>query len=50
MAPNKPKPARFAFVFWMVVAMAAIILAITTRDWAAPIASPIYQAQHLILY
>ena len=29
-----PKPDRLVFVFWMVVAMAATILAITT--WAAP--------------
>jgi hypothetical protein len=29
-----PKPDRLVFVFWMVVAMAVTILAITT--WAAP--------------
>jgi len=44
------KPARFAFVFWMVVAMAAIILAITTRDLAAPSVSPIYHPQLVLVY
>src|SRR5262245_3791417 len=49
-SPNKPKPARFASVFWMVLAMAAIILAITTRDLAAPSASPIYRPQLVLVY
>ena len=54
MAP-KPEPARFAFVFGMVLAAAVTIVAIMTwadRDLAAP--SPpteaIYQPQHLNLY
>jgi len=50
MAPNKPKLARFASVFWMVLAMAAIILAITTHDLAAPSASPIYRPQLVLVY
>ena len=50
MAP-KPEPARLAFVFGMVLAVAVTIVAIMTwtRDLAAP--SPpteaIYQPQHL---
>jgi hypothetical protein len=54
MAP-KAEPARLAFVFGMVLAMALTILATMTwvdRDLAAP--SPpteaIYQPQHLNLY
>src|SRR5262249_50558826 len=35
MAP-KPEPARLAYVFGMVLAVAAIILAITTHNLAAP--------------
>jgi hypothetical protein len=42
MAP-KPEPARLAFVFGTVLAMAAIILAITTHNLAAPSSSPIYR-------
>jgi len=51
MAP-KPDPAKFAYVFGMVLAVAAIILAIMTRNLAAPGAPTelIYRAQHLILY
>ena len=49
MAP-KPEPARLAFVFGMVLAVAAIILAITTHDLAAPSSSAIYHPQLLLLY
>ena len=49
MAP-KPEPAKLAFVFGTVLAMAAIILAITTHNLAAPSSSPIYQPQLLLLY
>jgi hypothetical protein len=49
MAP-KPEPARLAYVFGMVLAVAAIILAITTRNLAAPSSSPIYHPQLLLLY
>jgi hypothetical protein len=49
MAP-KPKPARLAYVFGMVLAVAAIILAITTRNLAAPSSSPIYHPQLVLLY
>jgi hypothetical protein len=54
MAP-KPEPARLAFVFGMVLAMALTILAIITwadRDLAAssPPTEAIYQPQHLNLY
>jgi len=50
----KPEPARLAFVFGMVLAMATI-LAITTlagRNWAAPIppTDAVYRPQHLNLY
>jgi hypothetical protein len=52
---RKPEPARLAFVFGMVLAMAVTILAITTwagRHWAAPIPATdaIYRPQHLNLY
>ena len=49
MAP-KPEPARLAYVFGMVLAVAAIILAITTHDLAAPSSSPIYHPQLMLLY
>ena len=49
MAP-KPKPARLAYVFGIVLAVAAIILAITTPDLASPSPSPIYHPQLLLLY
>ena len=49
MAP-KPEPPRLAYVFGMVLAVAAIILAITTHNLAAPSSSPIYHAQLLLLY
>jgi|AmaraimetFIIA100_FD_contig_123_18983_length_897_multi_8_in_0_out_2_1 hypothetical protein len=49
MAP-KPEPARLAYVFGMVLAVAAIILAITTRNLAAPSASLIYHPQLPLLY
>ena len=49
MAP-KPEPARLAYVFGMVLALTAIILAITTPNLAAPCSSPVYHPQHLILY
>jgi len=47
MAP-KPEPARLAYVFGMV--LAAIILAITTPNLAAPSSSPIHHPQLLLLY
>ena len=49
MAP-RPEPARLAYVFGMVLAVAAIILAITTRNLAAPGSSPIYHPQLQLLY
>jgi len=49
MAP-KPEPARLAYVFGIVLAMAAIILAITTHDLAAPTSSPIYHPQLVLVY
>jgi hypothetical protein len=49
MAP-KPEPARLAYVFAIVLAVAAIILAITTRDLATPSASLIYHPQLPLLY
>ena len=49
MAP-KPKPARLAYVFGMVLAVAAIILAITTPNLATPSWSPIFGSQLLLLY
>ena len=53
MAP-KPEPARLAFVFGIVLAVAVTIVAIITwsdRDLAAPNpAEAIYQPLHLILY
>jgi len=49
MAP-KPEPARLAYVFGMVLAVAAIILAITTPNLATPSSSPIYHPQLLLLY
>jgi hypothetical protein len=45
-----PKPARLAFVFGMVLAVAVTILAITTPNLAAPSASLIYRPQLLVLY
>src|SRR6516164_2383403 len=49
MAP-KPASARFAYVFGMVLAVAAIILGITTRNLAAPSASLIYLPDLPLLY
>jgi hypothetical protein len=49
MAP-KPEPARLAYIFGMVLAAAAIILAIMTPDLAAPSSSPIYHPQLVLLY
>ena len=49
MAP-KPEPATLAYVFGIVLAVAAIILAITTPDLAAPSSSPIYHPQLPLLY
>ena len=49
MAP-KPASARFAYVFGMVLAVAAIILGITTRNLAAPSASVIYRPDLPLLY
>jgi uncharacterized membrane protein HdeD (DUF308 family) len=48
MAP-KPEPARLAYVFGIVLAVAAI-LAITTPNLATPIWSPIFGPQLLLLY
>jgi hypothetical protein len=49
MAP-KPTAARLAYVFGMVLAVAAIILGITTRNLAAPSASLIYRPDLPLLY
>jgi len=49
MAP-KPESARLAYVFGMVLAVAAIILAITTPNLAAPSSSLIHHPQLLLLY
>jgi len=49
MAP-KAEPARLAYVFGIVLAVAAIILAITTHNLAAPSSSPMYHPQLLLLY
>jgi len=46
----KPEPARLASVFGIVLAVAAIILAITTPNLATPSWSPIFGPQHLIVY
>jgi len=48
MAP-KPERARLAYVFGIVLAVAAI-LAITTANLAAASSSPIYHPQLLLLY
>jgi hypothetical protein len=45
-----PKPARLGYVLGMVLAVAAIILAITTHNLAAPNSSPIYHPQLVLLY
>jgi hypothetical protein len=44
------QPHRLACVFGMVLAVAAIILAITTPNLAAPSSSPIYHPQLVTLY
>ncbi len=44
------QPHRLAYVFGMVLAVAAIILAITTPNLAAPSSSAIYHPQLVILY
>jgi len=49
MAP-KPEAARLAYVFGIILAVAAIILAITTPDLASPSSSPIYYPQLPLLY
>jgi len=49
MAP-KPKRARLAYVFGMVLTVAAIIVAITTPNLATPSWSPIFGPQLLLLY
>jgi hypothetical protein len=50
MAP-KPEAATLAYVFGIVLAVAAIILAITaTPDLASPSSSPIYHPQLPLLY
>src|SRR5215831_841934 len=51
MAP-KPEPAGLAYVFGIVLAVAAIlaIMGWVNRYWAAPSSSPIYHPQHLIVY
>ena len=48
MAPN-PEAARLAYVFGIVLAVAVIILAITTPNLAEP-RSPIYHPQLPLLY
>jgi len=49
MAP-KPTSARLAYVFGMVLAVAAIILGITTPNLAAPSTSLIYRPDLPLLY
>jgi hypothetical protein len=49
MAP-KPQPGRLAYLFGIVLAVAAIMLAITTRNLATPGASPLYYPQLPLLY
>ena len=51
MAP-KPEPARLAYVFGIVLVVAAIlaIMGWADRLWAAPSPSPIYHTQLPILY
>jgi hypothetical protein len=51
MAP-KPEPARLAYVFGMVLAVAAILAIMGRADshWAAPSSSPIYYPQLPLLY
>ena len=49
MAP-KPEAATLAYFFGIVLAVAAIILAITAPDLASPSASPIYHPQLPLLY
>ena len=45
------KPARLAFVFGMVLAMAlTILLTMVDRDLAQPSVSPIYHSQLLLLF
>jgi hypothetical protein len=48
MAP-KPEP-ELAYVFGIILAVAALILAITTHNLAAPSSSPMYHPQLLLLY
>jgi hypothetical protein len=49
MAP-KPEAASLAYVFGIILAVAAIILAITTPDLASPSWSPIFGPQLPLLY
>ena len=49
MAP-KPEAATLAYVFGIVLAVAAIVLVITTPDLAAPSQSMIYHPQLPLLY
>jgi len=49
MAP-KPEPARLAYVFGMVLAVAAILAITTQRDFAAPSTSLIYRPELPLLY
>jgi hypothetical protein len=51
MAP-KPEPARLAYLFGIVLAVAAILAIMGWADshWAAPSSSPIYDPQLPILY
>ena len=45
------KPARLAFVFGMVLAMAlTILMTMVDRDLAQPSVSPIYHSQLLLLF
>jgi hypothetical protein len=45
-----PKPARLAFVFGIVLAVAAILVITADRNLAQPSLSPIYHPQLLLLY
>jgi hypothetical protein len=49
MAP-KPEAVTLAYFFGIVLAVAAIILAITAPDLASPSSSPIYHPQLPLLY
>jgi hypothetical protein len=46
----KPEPARLAYVFGIVLAVAAILVVMADRNLAQPSLSPIYHSQLLLLY